>query len=50
MEHREPVRLSFDPNSFTGRMRLAAEAADSLNRTLQRNAATWEPHDWSEWD
>lgn len=43
------ARLDLSDN-FTGPLLRAKEAAHELNRILERDAATWEPHDWSEWD
>jgi hypothetical protein len=46
-EHR--VRLALD-DGFSDGMRRAADAAGSLRRSLAWLDATWEPHDWSEFD
>lgn len=46
-EHRTPVTLALIDN-FTGRMALAARAAHDLNVRMALAAATWEPHDWSD--
>lgn len=48
-ERREPVRLAFEDNFAEG-MRYAAEAAGALGRRLALDAATWEPHDWSDFE
>lgn len=37
-------------DNFTSGLRLAADAAAALHQRMTRDAATWEPHDWSEWD
>jgi hypothetical protein len=48
-ESRQPVRLVLSDN-FSGRMRAASEAAAAMNAQIQMRAATWEPHDWSDWE
>lgn len=48
MIRRENVALHFDPDAFTGRFALLAAAAKAMNADLERSAATWEPHDWSD--
>lgn len=49
VERREPVLL-MGSDHFTGRLQMAASAATDLSRRLARLDATWEPHDWSEFD
>ena len=49
----EHVRLTFDGDGFTGRLAQLAKAAAELDRALNRStlaAATWEPHDWTDFD
>jgi hypothetical protein len=43
------VVLSLDDNFATDMKRMADVAAD-FNRLLSLRSATWEPHDWSEWE
>lgn len=46
---RERVVLSMgDEDSLSGRMRAAALAAEQVNREWALRDATWEPHDWRE--
>lgn len=49
MDRREPVRLVLT-DDFTGRIQAAAAAVTDLHRRLARLDATWEPHDWSDFD
>lgn len=46
----ERVRLSFDDGGFSADMRRIAEASKALTMALELPAATWEPHDWREFD
>ena len=47
-ERPETFHFRLDDN-FTSGMRRAAEAARTVGAQWERDAATWEPHDWREW-
>lgn len=48
---RERVHIEVpDTATFAGLMGRAQEAAKLLNRTLTMADATWEPHDWRDFD
>lgn len=46
---REHVHLALD-DDFTPAMRRAATASRRIRRALAETDATWEPHDWSDFD
>lgn len=47
-DRRVPVNLVLTDN-FTGPLSLIKQAAHDMHVRWERDAATWEPHDWSEW-
>ena len=46
--HREPVRLTLDAGEFVISRPAAVNAAATLDRDLKIASATWEPHDWDD--
>lgn len=50
MAKRVPVHLRFDVDAFTARMHRLREAAAKLGQQMTLQQATWEPHDWSDFD
>lgn len=47
---REEIEMAFDPIGFASGMAHARDAAHLLAVALGRADATWEPHDWSDFD
>lgn len=48
---RAPIRLTpIDVSQLSESIRRSAEAAGSLQNALAMLDATWEPHDWSDFD
>lgn len=45
----ERVVLAF-PEGFSDGLRRAAAASKALTMALELPAATWEPHDWTDFD
>lgn len=53
MERREPVRIALDDNfvsELRDMMRRTSAASGQLSGALAIAAATWEPHDWRDFD
>jgi hypothetical protein len=46
----EEIEMAFDPIGFASGMRRTQRVAESLTAVLARAEATWEPHDWSDFD
>jgi hypothetical protein len=44
----EEVYMAFDRHGFSDFMARCKAASKALNMALELPAATWEPHDWSD--